>query len=56
MLSRKPTLASDCTGGKSQGIWPALIDLGSDGAIDETVELENKVGRIYLPLILRSFL
>jgi hypothetical protein len=30
------------------------IDHGSDGTIDETVELENQANRIYLPFVLRQ--
>jgi len=30
------------------------IDHGSDGTIDETLELENQMHRIYLPLVLRN--
>jgi len=30
------------------------VDQGSDGTIDETLELENQVSRVYLPLILRT--
>jgi len=31
------------------------IDHGSDGTIDETLELEDQVKQVYLPLILRSY-
>jgi hypothetical protein len=43
------------------GAWDGLspmtlsIDHGSDGSIDETLELENQIMRIYLPLVLRSY-
>ncbi len=31
------------------------VDHGSDGTIDETLELENQTGHIYLPLIARNY-
>jgi hypothetical protein len=39
---------------KGFGSMTLYIDHGSDGDIDETLTLENELGRIYLPLILRN--
>ena len=30
------------------------VDHGSDGTIDEVIQIENQVGRIYLPITLRT--
>jgi hypothetical protein len=54
VIAATDTHSADYGAWIGSGPMTLYIDHGSDGTIDETMQLENEVSRIYLPLVLRQ--